>query len=165
MSPFPWEPPPGVPIPGAPRPWLPPHPSYPPPPSPALGSWTYRAFIDNPDVNTDFNDLYFGLGELTIEELEHGRFEGRLWMTDTHQLRLRGAADLNSFPSTIRFRGIGDTKHTRGWVYDYLALFVPMWSNGEKQRPALVGTTVRTVEHGHSKPGVVASFIAVKRDE
>jgi hypothetical protein len=163
MSPSPWRPPMSMPVPELGHPWMPPC----PPPNPALGTWTYRSFRNNPDIEKDFNDLEFGRGELTIDELDHGHFEGRLSFGDTYQFRLRGTADLNSFPASIRFQGVGDTKDSKGQVYDYLGFFVPMWSNGENQRPAIVGTTVRTVAHdgGRAKAGVVGSFIALRRDE
>ena len=84
---------------------------------------------------------------------------------DTYQFRLSGWADF-TLPCTVRFQGIGDTKDSYGQIYDYTGFFVPMWSNGVSQRPALVGSVVRTVPHsdGQAKAGVVSSWIAVKRD-
>ena len=163
MSPAPWGPPYGIPVADPSQPWMPPS----PPPNPAVGVWTYRSFRNNPDIEKEFNDLEFGRGELTIDELEAGQFEGRLSFGDTYQFRLRGTADLHSFPASIRFQGIGDTTDSKGQVYDYLGFFVPMWSNGENQRPAIVGTTVRTVAHNgdRAKAGVVGTFIALKRDD
>ncbi len=138
-----------------------------PPPNPALGHWTYRSFMNNPDVDKDFNALEFGRGELIIEELAQGLFEGRLSFGDTYQFRLRGIADLSSFPAVIRFQGVGDTTDSKAQIYDYTGFFVPTWSNGVDQRPAIVGSTVRTVAHngGRARAGVVGSFIALKRDE
>jgi hypothetical protein len=159
----PWQFPIGIPFSDVHAPWMPPT----APPSPAVGVWTYRSFSNNPDIDRAFNDLEFGRAEMTIEELEQGVFGGRLYFADTHQMRLRGTADLNSFPAIVRFQGVGDTSGTKGWVYDYMGFFVPTWSNGEHQRPAIVGTTVRTVPHdeGKARAGVVGSFIAVKRDD
>jgi hypothetical protein len=138
-----------------------------PPPNPALGTWTYRSFANNPDIEKDFNDLEFGRGELTIDKLAPGIFEGRLSFGDTYQFRLNGTADLASFPCTVRFEGVGDTRDSKRQIYDYMGFFVPTWSNGVEQRAALVGTTVRTVAHngGRARAGVVGSFIALKRDE
>lgn len=163
MSVLPWARHMGVPIPDNAHPWMPPA----PPPSPALGTWTYRSFINNPDVEKDFNELEFGRGELVIDALAQGLFEGRLSFGDTYQFRLRGIADLSSLPSVVRFQGVGDTTDSKGQVYDYTGFFVPTWSNGVEQRPALVGSTVRTVAHngGRARAGVVGSFIALKRDE
>jgi hypothetical protein len=152
-----------IPLPEVYDPWL----RRSPPPNPALGAWTYRSFMNNPDLSKDFNDLEFGRGELIIERLAPGIFEGRLSFGDTYQFRLRGSADFSSVPCTVRFEGIGDTSDSKDQVYDYIGFFVPMWSNGVDQRPALVGSTVRTVAHngGRARQGVVGTFIALKRDE
>jgi hypothetical protein len=163
MNPPGWPPHMGIPIPNVYYPWLRPC----PPPNPALGTWTYRSFVNNPDISKDFNDLEFGRGDLIIEQLAPGIFEGRLSFGDTYQFRLRGVADFSSVPCTVRFEGVGDTKDSKEQVYDYMGFFVPMWSNGVDQRPALVGSAVRTVAHngGRARAGVVGSFIALKRDE
>ena len=42
------------------------------------GRWTYRSFVNDPDVARPFNDLRFGAGEMTIESAEEGRLRGRL---------------------------------------------------------------------------------------
>jgi hypothetical protein len=66
----------------------------------------------------------------------------------------------------VRFQGVGDKRDSVGQVYDYIGFFVPMWSIGVNQRPALVGSVVRTVPHdgGRGRAGVVTSFIALKMD-
>lgn len=57
------------------------------------------------------------------------------------------------------------------WVYDYIGYVVPAWPNGVNQRPAMVGSIVRTIPHSGSAPktvapaGVVASWIAVRQDD
>jgi hypothetical protein len=144
-------------------PWSPPC----PPPNPATGTWTYRSFVNNPSLDKAPNDILLGSGELVIEELAQGLFEGRLSFGDTYQFRLRGIADLSSFPAVVRFQGVGDTKDSKAQIYDYTGFFVPTWSNGVDQRPALVGSTVRTVAHdgGRARAGFVGSFIALKHDE
>jgi hypothetical protein len=130
---------------------------------PVLGSWTYRSFINNPDISKDFTALEFGRGELTIEQLGPGIFTGRLSFGDTYQFRLSGWSSFE-FPCSVRFQGVGDTKDSYGQVYDYVGFFTPMWSNGIEQRPALLGSVVRTVPHsdGRAKAGYVSSWIAVK---
>ena len=71
----------------------------------------------------------------------------------------------------MRFQGVGATPGTiedgHPWVYDYQGYVAPAWPNGVDQRPAIVGTIVRTVTHSHgqAKAGVVASFIALRRDD
>jgi hypothetical protein len=36
--------------------------------NPFVGSWTYRSLLNNPDVNTVFNNLEFGRGTIEIAE-------------------------------------------------------------------------------------------------
>ena len=36
--------------------------------NPLTGSWTYRSFLNDPDIGTAFNDLEFGRGTIVIEE-------------------------------------------------------------------------------------------------
>jgi hypothetical protein len=110
------------------------------------GSWTYRSFINDPDISKDFNVLEFGRGELIIEHLAPGIFAGRLSFGDTYQFRLSGWAYFD-FPASGRFQGTGDTQDSFGQVYDYVGFFVPMWANGANQRPALLGSIVCTVLH------------------
>ena len=135
------------------------------PPHSILGSWTYRSFINEPDVTKEFNTLEFGRGELIIEEFAPEVFAGRLSFGDTYQFRLSGWTTF-VLPCTVRFRGIGDTKDSYGQVYDYVGFFTPMWSNGIHQRPTITGSVVRTVPHsnGRAKAGDVTSWIAVKRE-
>jgi hypothetical protein len=138
--------------------------NLPPVPLPAIGSWTYRSFINDPDISKDFNALEFGRGELIIEHLAPEIFAGRLSFGDTYQFRLIGSSNFG-FPCSVRFQGIGDTRDSFGQVYDYVGFFAPMWSNGADQRPALVGSVVRTVSHNgdRAKAGIVGSWIAIKR--
>ena len=35
--------------------------------NPFVGSWTYRSFLNDPDVSKDFDKLEFGRGTITIE--------------------------------------------------------------------------------------------------
>jgi len=131
---------------------------------PVLGSWTYRSFINDPDISKDFNALEFGRGELIIEQLAPGIFSGRLVFSDTYQFRLSGSASFD-FPCSIRFQGVGDTKDSYGQVYDYVGFFAPMWSNSVSPRPVILGSVVRTVPHseGRAKAGHVSSWMAMKR--
>ncbi|MFT0869499.1 hypothetical protein [Pseudomonas sp. CAM1A] len=132
--------------------------------SPFEGAWTYRSFLRNPDVDTEFNDLRFGLGTLVLHEPVRGEVSGHLggpgW-----QLELKGWATHGN-PGQLRFQGIGEIDG-EPWVYDYLGYFSPAWPNGVDERPAIVGTIVRTVAHSHgqSPAGVVASWIAVKQEQ
>jgi hypothetical protein len=128
------------------------------------GIWTYRSFLSNPDINTEFNKLEFARAVLEIEPAPHGVLRGKLRF-DPDFLSLKGNISYGN-PHTTRFQGRGATDGTKGWIYDYLSYLVPMWPDGVDQRPAIVGTVIRTVAHsdGKAKAGVVACFIAVRQD-
>lgn len=131
--------------------------------SPFLGTWTYRSFQNNPDLATPFGQLEFGRANLVIEEPQPGVVGGAIGGTGW-SLSLRGAIAAGT-PDTIRFQGTGEIDGET-WVYDYLGFLAPDWPAGVSQRPAILGTIIRTVAHsqGQSPAGVVASWIAVRRD-
>ncbi|HYR91145.1 MAG TPA: hypothetical protein VE422_44220 [Terriglobia bacterium] len=135
--------------------------------NPFVGVWTYRSLLNDNDVNTDFGKLEFGRGTLALtapsEDTLGGTIGGPGWSLDLH-----GSIGLGS-PAQIRFQGRGLVGGEQ-WVYDYIGWLVPVWpnSNSTLQRPAIVGSVVRTVPHSGSEPGtvnpagVVASFYAVR---
>ena len=134
-------------------------------PAVLLGTWTYRSFISDPDLGADFNSLEFGRGNIRIDKGEMQQFKGLIYGPGW-QLTLKGGITYGN-PLTVRFQGKGLVGGAEG-VYDYL---VNEWPNGVAQRPALVGTIVRTIPHptgpnGQSTApaGVVAQWIAVKQD-
>jgi hypothetical protein len=139
----------------------------PPPVDTLIGRWTYRSFRNFPDpavpCDQGPNRLLFGLGLLEIEPFTPEAFSGRLVFDETTMLRLTGTSSTGT-PFAVRFQGIGEGPDAEGWVYDYVGYLVPAWPNGVDQRPALVGSVVRTVAHDGNPAGVVASWIAVKRD-
>ena len=134
--------------------------------SPFVGTWTYRSFRNEAEP-TDGDPakvaaLLFGEAQLTIAEAPPDAFAGRLEF-DGAGLELRGSRSYGA-PFTARFQGVGDGA-AEGWVYDYVAYLVPRWPNGVGQRPALVGSLIRTVPHDGAAAGYVASFIAVKTSD
>jgi hypothetical protein len=136
--------------------------------NPFEGSWTYRSLLNDADVNTDFKDLEFGRGTLTIAEgpmqTLTGTIGGPGW-----SLNLNGSRAYGS-PMQVRFQGTGLVGGEQ-WAYDYIGWLVPAWpnSNDRLQRPAIVGSIVRTLPHSGSNggpvhpAGVVASFYAVRQ--
>ena len=46
--------------------------------NPFVGTWTYRSFLNDPDVNTAFNDLEFGRGTIVIAEAPLQILEGTI---------------------------------------------------------------------------------------
>jgi hypothetical protein len=132
------------------------------------GTWTYRSLLNDPDINKAFNDLKFAAATLVFVKSAFGVLTGKLSFGDDF-LKLTGSASYGN-PFALRFEGVGATAGTiedgKPWIYDYQGYLVPAWSNGVDQRPAIVGSVIRTVSHsgGQAKAGVVASFIAVRRD-
>ncbi|QNM98540.1 hypothetical protein [Chitinimonas koreensis] len=136
--------------------------------NPFVGSWTYRSLLNDPDGSKAFNDLEFGEGTIVIEdgppELLTGTIGGPGWSLALHGSRGYGS------PAQVRFQGKGLVGGAE-WIYDYIGWLVPVWPNSTAtlQRPAIVGSVVRTIPHpasggGVSPAGVVASFYAVKVD-
>jgi hypothetical protein len=136
--------------------------------NPFVGSWTYRSLLNDPNLATAFNDLEFGRGTLVFAEAPMSALTGTIggpgWSLD-----LRGSRAYGS-PMQVRFQGKGIVGGEE-WVYDYIGWLVPAWpnSNDRLERPAIVGSIVRTVPHsgngGTVHPaGVVASFYAVRQD-
>ncbi len=133
--------------------------------NPLVGSWTYRSFLNEPDIGTAFNDLEFGRGTIVIEEGPMAALKGSIggpgW-----SLALKGSRAYGS-PMQVRFQGTGVVGGAQ-WIYDYEGWLVPDWPNGVGQVPAIVGSVIRTIPHpgdgaGVVNPaGVVCSFYAVK---
>jgi hypothetical protein len=131
--------------------------------NPAVGTWSYRSFVNNPDLSLDFNQLRFGAGTLVLEEQVSGQVSGNIGGPGWN-LTLAGQYIAGN-PLTIRFQGTGNVDGET-WVYDYIGYLIPSWPDGVNQRDAIVGSVIRTVPHnnGQAPAGVVASFIAVKQD-
>lgn len=143
-------------------------------PDPFAGTWTYRSFLNDPDLDldkhgkSDFNRVQFGFATLVLDaapgQLVTGTIGGDGWSLGLHGSKAFGS------PMQVRFQGRGLVKGEE-WVYDYLGWLAPLWPNsdGRLQRDALVGTIVRTVPHSNGKggvapAGVVASWYAVRQD-
>lgn len=132
-----------------------------------VGIWTYRSLVNDPDLATDFRQLQFGKGNIRIDEAPMGVFKGRIYDTGW-ALDLNGAIGYG-MPWTVRFQGKGNVGGDE-WIYDYTGFVVPPWPNGVEQRPAIVGSVIRTIPHSGGGPGtvapagVVASFYAVRQD-
>ena len=131
---------------------------------PFEGTWTYRSFVNDPDLTVNVNDLLFGAGTLEISEPSFGILTGSLGGAGW-SLALSGGMSYGN-PFAVRFRGVGEISGET-WVYDYTGYLVPAWPNGVDQRSAIVGSVIRTVPHsgGQAAAGFVASFIAVRQND
>lgn len=131
-------------------------------PSSFTGIWSYRSLLNNPDLSVEFNDLRFGAADLVLQEPEPGIVAGSIG-GEGWSLSLQGWQTAGT-PNTIRFQGVGDIAGER-WVYDYHGCLAPHWPNGVDQRPAIVGTIVRTAPHsgGQAQAGLVASWYAARQ--
>lgn len=133
--------------------------------TPWTGNWNYRSFRNLEEHLPNLNDLLFAEAKLVLEEPEPGKVGGYLDLEDFGKLTISGAATGTEADGiALRFQGVGKDvgKPSEGWIYDYRGWFVPVWPAGVNQVPALVGSVIRTVDHGQAKAGVVASFVAVK---
>ena len=128
------------------------------------GEWRYRSFRNRADHLEDINDLLFGEAELELIVTSDGDIDGYLRFGSLGRLKIDGKAEVEGRTTVLRFQGVGKELGlgTSGWVYDYIGWLIPEWENGENQKPALVGSVIRTVDHGAAKAGAVASFIAVQ---
>src|SRR5512135_2597745 len=119
----------------------------------------------SPEHLSDINQLLYGEGDLDIHESPIGTFAGQLNLGADYRLGLKGSISYG-WPFIVRFQGAGIAGgKADGWVYDYVGFVIPMWPHGIDQRPAIVGSNIRTVPHdGASAPaGLVASWIAIKQ--
>jgi len=138
--------------------------------NPFVGNWSYRSFLNDPDLSKDknMNKLLFGDGTLVITAPSSVELGGTIG-GDDWSLDLHGSIGYGS-PAQIRFQGKG-TVNGEQWIYDYIGWLVPVWPNSTDilQTPAIVGSVVRTIPHSGSEPGtvnpagVVASFYAVRQ--
>jgi hypothetical protein len=134
--------------------------------NPFVGSWTYRSLLNEPDGSVPFDKLEFGEGTIVIEDAPSMHLAGTIggpgW-----SLVLRGSRSYGS-PAQVRFQGKGLVSGEE-WIYDYIGWLVPVWPNSTDllDRPAIVGSVIRTIPHsssggGTAPAGVVASFYTVR---
>src|SRR5258706_16470352 len=128
--------------------------------NPFLGTWTYRSFLNDPDLAADanVNNLLFGDGTLEItapsSDTLGGTIGGSLgpgagnWL-----LNLHGSIGYGS-PGQVRFQGVG-VVNGEEWIYDYIGWLGPVWPHSKHllHRRAVVGSGGRTLPHsGRNAP-------------
>jgi len=135
--------------------------------NPFVGTWTYRSLLNEPSLKPGFDKLEFGRGTIVIQEAPMQILIGTIGGPDW-SLALKGSRDYGN-PMRARFQGVGIVDGEQ-WIYDYEGYLVAHWPNGVEQRPAMVGSVIRTIPHSGGEPntvapaGVVASFYAVRND-
>ncbi len=140
-------------------------------PAPDLrGVWTYRSFANSAAKVDDFNKIKVWEAELYLELRPDGRIYGHIGERpaiasgNDPYLMIEGEV-LHDNPIGLVWRATGKPgSEYDGWIYDYRGYLAPTWSDGVRQRPAIVGTAMRTVEHDGAPAGSVFSFVAIKSD-
>lgn len=130
-----------------------------------LGKWSYRSFLNDPDLKKKPNNLLFGSGTIEFTAAPMGVVAGTIG-GDGWQLTLEGWVTYGN-PPTVRFQGKGKVSGAE-WIYDYNGYYVTHWPNGVDQVEAIVGSVIRTIPHpsgngGKAPAGFVASFYAVRQ--
>ena len=133
------------------------------------GDWVYRSTLNIPDENVPFckadstgcaSDIEFATAVMRLKS-EGKKIAGILDMGSFGKLTLEGNfVSSNSFQ--ITGTGLINTS-TQGWIYDYFGYTIPSWEQGVDQKETLVGSVVRSADHGNAKKGKVASFYLVKK--
>ena len=70
-----------------------------------IGTWTYRSFVNNPDLSVPFNNLEFGRGNIRIDAAPMNEFKGLIY-GEGWQLELNGSTNYG-YPFVVRFQGKG----------------------------------------------------------
>ncbi len=141
-----------------------------PSPGDLVGSWLYRSFHNRPEpVAGDpaaALKLIFGEGDFEIVSIGANKVTGMLSFGTAFVLDIEGtykvSPDRTSVDLRLTGKGRAGTK-TDGWIYDYIGFSVPTWPNAVDQRGAIVGSVIRTVQHGTAPAGVTASFVMIRK--
>lgn len=134
-----------------------------------IGYFTYRSFLNNPDGSP--NDILFGQGELLLFISDEGIISGTLSFP-YEQLSIRKEfMDLQGTiyswkPLSLHFTGKGRKNSSiEDFEYEYDCSVNHPWDTSSPvQTLSLVGTVRRNKDHGQSKAGLTASFIATQRN-
>ena len=134
--------------------------------NPFLGKWVYRSLFNTVPPVQKLDDLLLWEATLTIVGDGPDLITGSL-SAGGYTLNLQGAVDHSQIEPRIRMRATGvKGTPTDGWIYDYSGSLSYHWPEGDQQRPAIVGTVIRTVPHAPSRPaGASYSFVAVSQEK
>src|SRR5262249_461163 len=79
---------------------------------------------------------------------------------DGDVLDATGTVSMECDPPAIRFRPVADLGNppTKGWIYDYVGTLTYRWPDADGQRPAIVGTVIRTVPHATNRSPHISRY-------
>ncbi|SRR5260221_12183017 len=130
-----------------------------------LGNYVYRSLHNNQFIGEDFLKLRFGEGFMSITKLTGSKFEGYFDMGNNYLMNLDGEINDVENQLLVNMKGVGkENSPTQGWIYEYHGYLVPAWSNGIGQLKTIVGTVIRSADHGTAKAGYTATFYMVDRE-
>ena len=141
--------------------------------NPFAGTWTYRSFHNHPHKVQSFDELRLAQAELELVEKGPNWLEGKL-IFGTSYIDMIGVGTFADGRWTLRMRGQNFDRdsgvptnrdgNTKGWIYDYVGEIAADWPTGDNQRPAIVGTVIRSVFHTTDRAADHSySFVAVRR--
>jgi len=139
-------------------------------PTDITGTYTYRSFLNEPNLVGDFNKLQFAEAELTLISTLEGKISGLLsWpVADDDSVREVMTVEgelVSREPSLIRLRGTGAKGSSiEAFEYVYEVTLAKHWPESTHPRNCLVGSVMRSKDHGGAKAGMTASVIAVQRE-
>lgn len=139
-------------------------------PTEVTGTYTYRSFLNEPNIIDDFSKLRFAEAELTLVANLNGTVAGVLsWPTnedDSERAVMTVEGELvTREPPLIRLRGAGAKGSAiEAFEYIYELTLAKHWPETTGPRQCLVGSVMRAKDHGNAKAGATASVIAVRRD-
>jgi hypothetical protein len=111
------------------------------------GTYVYRSLINNQDVKTDFKDLEFGRGTMNVTQKDSS-IDGTFDMGGGYKMTLEGTVFLCDKNSYLRMTGKGvPGTLTDKWVYDYFGIIIPVWPKALAQKPTIIGSVIRSVDH------------------
>lgn len=140
------------------------------------GTYTYRSFLNRPELVEDFNKLRFAELELRLVVDPEGTISGELVFPEplgAEPLTMDMVGKVLQVPaaSAVAFTltGKGRTETPiADFHYEYDGSVLRHWETGINQRMTLAGTVLRAKDHGSgaglARAGQTASFLAVKRD-
>jgi hypothetical protein len=136
--------------------------------NPFAGIWTYRSFLNNPELTggdpNKLAALLFAEATWTVQDTAANVFKGQLSFGPNDIMDLLGTITTAAGASPhVHIVGKGRPgTPTAQLFYDYDGSLTEKWPEGVNQVPAITGSVIRMKPHDGQPAGLVASFIAVK---